>query len=102
MENITGFFSLLGYKVQDVVTGFEGVATSLNFDLYGCVQAIVTPPINADEKKAESRWFDTKRLSRISLEPVMPVPVFAEPEERSFAAPRGGEDPPPFPVRAMP
>jgi hypothetical protein len=32
---------LLGTKVRDVVTGFVGIVTSVSFDLYGCVQAVV-------------------------------------------------------------
>ena len=34
-------FELLGYKVKDSVTGFTGVVTSISFELYGCVQALV-------------------------------------------------------------
>lgn len=68
---------LLGLPVRDSVTGFEGVVTSLSFDLYGCVQAIVTPPSNDKGDKIEdSRWFDTKRLKVRSDEPVVPVPTF--------------------------
>ena len=36
-------FNLLGMKGKDVVTGFKGVITSLSFDLYGCVQAVINP-----------------------------------------------------------
>ena len=52
---------LLGLKVTDQVTGFSGVVTSVGYDLYGCIQAIVTPQLKADATKLEeSRWFDTK------------------------------------------
>jgi len=34
---------LLGHKVTDRVSGFTGVVTSIGFDLYGCIQAVVTP-----------------------------------------------------------
>lgn len=64
---------LLGFKVSDAVTGFSGVVTSITFDLYGCVQALVTPP---REEKSESQWFDTKRLAVKSKTPVMIVPTF--------------------------
>ncbi len=97
-------FDFLGFKVRDVVSGFKGVVTSISFDLYGCVQAVVTPEINKDDKKAESRWFDTKRLIKLSKEPVMAVPTFgafAEPPARSFAAPRGGQDLPQYPEKPL-
>lgn len=66
---------LLGLKVKDRVTGFEGIVTTIGFDLYGCVQAIVSPVVK-DGKKEDSTWFDTKRLVATSLKPVMPVPAF--------------------------
>lgn len=71
-------FKLLGFKVRDIVTGFEGIAESVSFDLYGCVQYVIRPPI--DKKKSEQppgHWFDAKRLEKISKQPVMPVPTFA-------------------------
>ena len=67
---------LLGFKVRDVVSGFEGVVTSIGFDLYGCVQAIVSPTTDEKGKLDEARWFDTKRLTATSDAPVMPVPSF--------------------------
>lgn len=69
--------SLLGYKVSDVVTGFEGVCASINFDLYGCIQAVVTPPYNNDKKEQpEGKWFDISRLKKIGDGPVMALPAF--------------------------
>jgi hypothetical protein len=67
--------SLLGLKARDRVTGFSGVISSVTFDLYGCVQAIVTPPVNAEGKTGEVHWFDIKRLE--TGERVMDVPNFA-------------------------
>ena len=51
-------FALLGLKVRDRVTGFEGIASTIGFDLYGCVQALVTPEMDKEGKLADSRWFD--------------------------------------------
>ena len=34
---------LLGHKVKDKVSGFQGVVISMSFDLYGCIQADVRP-----------------------------------------------------------
>lgn len=81
-------FKLLGFKVRDVVTGFSGVVSSVSFDLYGCVQAIVTPEAK-DGKHGEQYWFDVKRLEALSDEPVMSVPDFANVP--------GGQDLPTYP-----
>jgi hypothetical protein len=71
------YMKLLGFEVRDVVTGFSGVLSSVSFDLYGCVQAIVTPEFK-DGKQDDSRWFDLKRLEAISDKPIMAIPSFAE------------------------
>jgi hypothetical protein len=71
---------LLGKLVRDKVTGFEGIVSSVGFDLYGCVQAVVTPAMKEPGKLEDSRWFDTKRLSVLNETPVMPIPTF-EPEK---------------------
>lgn len=54
--------ALLGLKMKDRVTGFAGVVTSVTFDLYGCVQALLTPLCKPDGPSADSYWFDVKRL----------------------------------------
>lgn len=68
---------LLGLKVRDKVTGFEGVVTTVGFELYGCVQAIVHPGLDKDGKTRDSIWFDVSRLTILSDTPVMDVPNFA-------------------------
>lgn len=50
--------NLLGNQVKEKVTGMKGVVTSICFDLYGCIQACVTP--NNPDKA--SKWFDVTRL----------------------------------------
>jgi len=67
---------LLGMKVTDKVTGFAGVVTALSFDLYGCIQAIVTPAAGKAGKQEESRWFDVQRLEATSRAPVMAIPNY--------------------------
>ena len=67
---------LLGLKVRDEVTGFEGVVSSISFDLYGCVQAVVTPPVDKDGKDRSGAWFDVSRLVVVDSKPVMDVPEF--------------------------
>jgi hypothetical protein len=69
---------LLGHKVVDKVTGMKGVVTSISFDLYGCIQAVITPAIDEKElKPREGHWYDVQRLKVTSREPVMAVPTFS-------------------------
>lgn len=70
------YLAILGKKVSDRVTGFSGVATSVSFDLYGCVQVIVSPKLDIAGKIPDAAWFDHKRLFTISETPVMDVPTF--------------------------
>lgn len=76
---------LLGLKVKDKVTGFSGVVTSISFDLYGCVQAIVHPGIGKDGKALECHWFDVGRLEILSKKPVMQTPTFQKKDEKGPA-----------------
>lgn len=68
---------LLGLFVEDKVTNFSGVVTSVSFDLYGCIQAVVTPKLN-EGKLEDGRWFDVKRLTIVNDKPVMEVPTFED------------------------
>jgi hypothetical protein len=83
MDILKKHVSLLGLKVRDKVTGFEGVVESVSFDLYGCVQAVVKPAAKDGEIK-DGRWHDIQRLEVIDSGRVMPVPSFA-----SLATPEG-------------
>lgn len=78
------YMDILGKNVRDCVTGAEGIATSVCFDLYGCVQVAITPKVR-DGKREDGTWFDHKRLIA-SGSPVMEVPTFesvAGPESKS-------------------
>jgi hypothetical protein len=72
-------FELLGLKVQDCVTKRIGVVTSLSYDLYGCVQAVLTPFVDGEGKPGESQWYDSKRLQILDAIPVMKIPSFESP-----------------------
>lgn len=65
----------LGNKAIDRVTGFKGIVTSISFDLYGCIQALVHPGIDDDGKLKDQSWFDINRLI-IDGNPVMKIPDF--------------------------
>lgn len=69
---------LLGLKATDVVTGYSGVATSLSFDLYGCIQIALTPPIDEKGEASNGRWFDVTRLRIDDDTPVMERPDFSQ------------------------
>ena len=74
--SLTTHFDLLGMRVMDRVTKFTGVVTSVTFDLYGCIQAIVNPGMGVDGKVGESLWFDVNRLSVMDSVRVMDKPAF--------------------------
>ena len=76
MEKIKKHLELLGLPVVDAVTGFAGVVTSVSFDLYGCIQCVVVPPVGKDKEKEDSRWLDIGRLKANGTIPVMEVPNF--------------------------
>ena len=69
------YFDLLGYKAKDMVTGFSGVIDSVSYDLYGCVQVIISPPAK-DVKREQGCWFDAKRVKIMGKKPVMPQQDF--------------------------
>lgn len=89
MEKIVDALSLLGRGVRDVVRGGSGVVTSINFDLYGCIQACVSPVADKEGKYPDPMWVDTNRLEVIESTRVMPIPDhFGVPgEELERAAP---------------
>lgn len=66
---------LLGFKAQDKVTGFKGVITCISFDLFGCIQAIVSPAAKATKIEG-GVWFDVSRLKIISKNRVMEIPKY--------------------------
>lgn len=63
-------------KATDIVTGWKGVITTVSFDLYGCVQAVVTPPAEPGKEYRGGNWFDVNRLVLAEGPPVMPRPLF--------------------------
>jgi hypothetical protein len=68
--------NILGLKAVDKVTGFSGIITTVSFDLYGCIQVIVTPPVNASGDVTNGAWFDVTRLDIDYDSRVMDVPNF--------------------------
>ena len=73
---INKHMQMLGIPVTDKVTGFAGVVSCVSFDLYGCVQAIVTPKVGKDGALGEGKWFDIARLKATANTPVMSLPDY--------------------------
>lgn len=67
----------LGLRGTDKVTGFEGVLASVSFDLYGCIMGLLTPQMGKDGKRADSEWFDMKRIT--TGKRVMDAPLYDAP-----------------------
>ena len=96
MEKIRKHLDLLGFKVKDKVTGATGVATSICFDLYGCIQAVVAPPAGSDGEPKDGRWYDIARLEIVYSSRVMDAPKFFD---DSTTAARGERGPAEKPAR---
>ena len=86
--------NMLGYKAKDKITGTEGIITSICFDLYGCIQAILTKQ-NRDEDKSSFGWIDINRLKIISKKRIMEHPGF----ERKLSAPKEAHGPAEKPLK---
>lgn len=56
---------LMGAKVRDLVTGIEGIVTSVAYWMNGCVRVCVQPPTH-DNKPADTvEWCDVQQVERI-------------------------------------
>lgn len=71
------YLDLLGYRVTDRITGFSGVVESISYDLYGCIQPLVTPDVDEKGKLETGRFFDGARLQKSGNAPVIPPPSFS-------------------------
>ena len=95
-NNITKHLQLLGMRVEDVVTGFRGVVANVGFDLYGCIQAVVNPGVDADGSLRDSQWFDVNRLRVVSETPVLKPPSFQWTEQVIAEGRKGAGEKPPY------
>lgn len=68
----------MGHKVKDKVIEFNGIATSISYDLYGCIQVLVHPGLREDCSLKDCAWFDANRLEIIGKKPIMTAPDFIE------------------------
>ncbi len=82
------FIDLLGKNGRDRVTGFVGRICSVSFDLFGCVQVAVHPPLDKDGKMPDGRWMDVHRVEIIDENRAMPLPAFEKQPPRYGATPQ--------------
>jgi len=92
--NLKKHLSILGKRIKDKVTGATGVAVSVAFDLYGCVQVTLNPGLDKDGKQREMGWYDIARMEITSSEPVMPQPDFEWTNEAISAGRKGPSEKP--------
>jgi hypothetical protein len=76
MSKSNNHIAKLGLSARDKVTGLTGVVTSVCFDLYGCIQVVISPAIKEDGNVPDARWYDINRVEFSEYERVMPVPNF--------------------------
>lgn len=69
---------ILGLPVRDKVTKFKGTATSVVYDLYGCIQVSLTPEVDKDGKPGEIKWYDVTRLEVLGTKPVVTLPDYSK------------------------
>lgn len=60
----------LGDEVQDLVSGFKGVAVGRTQWLYGCERIIVTPRMGKDGKVGENMSFDEPQLKLLKAKTI--------------------------------
>jgi len=69
---------ILGLPVRDKVTKFKGYASSVVYDLYGCIQVCITPEVDKDGKGGDLAWYDITRLEVLGDKPVVKLPDYSK------------------------
>ncbi len=64
-----GIEIVLGSEVEDVVTGFKGIATSRAMHLNGCDRYWIQPKVGKDGKHPEGIWCDVTTL-KVTKKPI--------------------------------
>ena len=58
--------SYLGKQVEDLVSGFKGIAASKIEYMNGCVQYSIQPKCKEDGTFVDSKWFDEEQVKLVS------------------------------------
>jgi len=69
---------IMGLPVRDKVTKFRGIASSVCYDLYGCIQVCITPEVDQAGKRGDQVWFDVTRLEVLGDKPVVELPDYSK------------------------
>ncbi len=62
---------LLGKQVEDLVSGFKGVAVSKITYMNGCEQYSLQPKCKEDGRFLDSKWFDAEQVALVSNKKVV-------------------------------
>ncbi len=71
----------LGDEVQEIVTGFRGIITSIAQCLTGCDRITIRGPMTKDGKIGDEYWFDITSVKIIKKGKVKPASVQSAAEE---------------------
>lgn len=77
-ERPKNHLQILGLPVRDKVTKFRGFASSVCYDLYGCIQVAITPEVDSAGKRGDTNWYDIARLEILGDKPVVPLPDYSK------------------------
>lgn len=69
---------ILGAEVQDMVSGFKGIAIAATHWLNGCVRITIQPPTDKDGKMLEAQTFDEPQVKLLKAGKVLPYPTVTE------------------------
>lgn len=98
-KEILKHFEFLGLKAKDKISGYEGVISSINFDLYGCIQVVISPSKKDDGTLPNGHYFDISRVEILDETPVMVAPFLVEaaeaPEVEVAKGKKGSAEKPP-------
>lgn len=79
-KTVLEYLDMMGFAFKDKITNFEGSATSVSFDIAGCVQVTLSPQVKKSGELDASVWVDAKRLIKVGRKRVM-VPHYVDPYE---------------------
>lgn len=75
--DLSSYFDLLGRRIRDKISNQEGVCDVITFDLFGCIQVGIVPPVDKDGKFSDGRMLDVHRVQVIEADTrVMPRASF--------------------------
>lgn len=68
---------MLGREGKDKITGVKGIISSISFDLYGCIQVVLTPSkVKENSEIVFAGWFDINRIELTKKKRTMVPPSY--------------------------